>query len=325
MSSKLAPKVLVTGASGDSAQGVICALRSALQPYFVASVCIKDNNPGFFMSDISAIAPAYKYEDDYIEFLIKFIIANSIDVLIPTIDGELTLLARRKVDIEHETGVKIIIGAHQDILTCCNKDLTVHYLDDISIDQPDIIRGGFNEVESYLIQGIKVIMKPRFGGGSRGIRILGQNDFGLNNWKLEGYIYQRYEEFITEFTSVVLKDGPKITAIAVLERRLQDGRTTWCRRVKSVPFEDMLKRISTGLDVPYINIQFGRAADGIKVFDLNPRFSGSTFAFSKIFNGPDLLVRKVLEGNMPNFFISERFFESIRYLSNYFSDCSADE
>lgn len=318
------PRILVTGASGDSAQGVIRALRGAAAPYFIASVCIHERNPGFLMSDASAVAPPCRQEDEYIRFLADFIASHRIDVMIPTVDSELPLIARRRADIERETGARVIVGAHDAVLTCCDKDLTARYLDTIGVGQPVMFRGGFEEVRRNLEAGAAVIMKPRLGGGSRGIRILGCDDLNQDGWMSGDCIYQRYEAYRKEYTSVVMKEGVRVVAVAVLERTLSEGRTAWCRRVPSAPFERMLEEVASGLDMPYVNIQFGQTGEECQVFDLNPRFSGSTAVFAQVVNGPDLLVRQALEGSMPGFTLSARYFESMRYLADYIVDRPPD-
>jgi carbamoyl-phosphate synthase large subunit len=319
------PRVLVTGASGDSAQGVIRALRGAATPYFVASVCIHERNPGFLMSDVSAVAPPCRMEDTYIQFLTDFIKVNGIDVVIPTVDSELPLIARRRFDLEHNSGAHVIVGSHDAVLTCCDKDLTSRYLDGVGVDQPLILRGGVDEVRRYLEGGTAVIMKPRLGGGSKGIRVLGREDLLHNNWSSANAIYQRYEAYEKEFTAVVMKDGTSVVAVAVLERTLSAGRTTWCRRVRSAPYESMLATVISGLDLPYLNIQFGQIGNERQVFDLNPRFSGSTAVFAQVFNGPDLLIRCAISGAMPDVMLSSRYFESMRYLHDWIVDRSPDD
>ena len=311
------PRVLVTGASGDSALGVIRALRGAATPYFVASVCINERTPAFLMSDVSAIAPPCWMEDEYIQFLIDFVKTNSIDVVIPTVDSELPLIARRCLDLQQAGGAHVIVGSHDAVLTCCDKDLTAHYLDCVGVDQPRMLRGGVEELRRYLEAGVAVIMKPRLGGGSKGVRVLGPGSLSNNDWTSPDAIYQRFEAYETEYTAVVMKDGPRVAAMAVLERTLSGGRTNWCRRVQSEPYESLLLAVVSGLDVPYLNIQFGLVDNDLQVFDLNPRFSGSTAVFAQVFNGPDLLIRRALSGSMPDVVLSSRYFESMRYLADF--------
>jgi hypothetical protein len=78
----------------------------------------------------------------------------------------------------------------------------------------------------------------------------------------------------------------------------------------------MLRAIAHGLDIPYLNVQFGLDKGVPHVFDLNPRFSGSTAVFSEVFNGPHLLVQSYIHGLMPSFACSEVYFESVRYFDD---------
>lgn len=313
-------RVLITGASGDSAQGVIRALRAAERGHFIASVCINERNPGFLMSDASAVAPPYRRGDEYIDFLVDFIRLHDIDVLIPTIDGELPLISRRRAEMEQRSGAKLIIGLHKAVASCCDKLATSKYLDALGVQQPRMIAGGFDAVRRCLEEGSTVIMKPRYGGGSRGIRVLDAAALHADDWMQADHVYQYFERYEKEFTAVTMKDGDDVVAVGVLERALSGGRTVWCRRVRSAPYEPMLKRVAGGLDMPYLNIQFGVQGADLQVFDLNPRFSGSTAVFALIFNGPDLLVRRAISGSMPDFSCSERYFEAMRYYADYVVD-----
>ncbi len=318
-------RVLVTGASGDSAQGVIRALRASGRAYFVAAVCINARNPGFLMSDACAVAPPCRQEEAYIDFLVAFISQHAIDVLIPTIDSELSLISERKGEIERRSGARVVVGGHDAVLACCDKLATCTYLDAVGVGQPRLIRGGFDEVRRCIAGGDAVIMKPRQGGGSRGIRVLDAASASADDWMREDCIYQHFECWEKEFTAVTLKDGERVVAVAVMERILSGGRTVWCRRVRSAPYEAMLRTVAGGLDLPYLNIQFGVRDGQVQVFDLNPRFSGSTAVFALVFNGPDVLVRKAISGSMPAFSCSDRYFESMRYHADYVVDRLPDD
>ena len=325
MSADAQIRVLVTGASGDSAQGVIRALRASGRAYFVAAVCINEHNPGFFMSDEFAVAPPCQQEEAYIDFLVAFISQHAIDALIPTIDSELSMISARKDEIERRSGAKVVVGELDAVLVCCDKLATYNYLNAVGVGQPRLIRGGFDEVHRCIVGGSSVIMKPRRGGGSKGIRLLDAASMSTDDWMREDCIYQHFESWEKEFTAVTLKDGLRIVAVVVMERILSEGRTVWCRRVRSAPYEVMLRRVAEGLDLPYLNIQFGVQGGQMQVFDLNPRFSGSTAVFARVFNGPDVLVRKAVTGSIPVFSCSENYFESIRYLADYVVDRLPDD
>lgn len=310
-------RVLVTGAGGDSAQGVIRALRKSAGDYIIASVCINEHSPGLFMSDIHELAPAITLEKKYVEFLVDFIKRHVIDVFIPTIDGEIFLISRYRYEIEQRCNVKIIIGSESSVGICVDKLEASKYLSSIGVNQPlTMTADDKDQVLGMISEGKKIIMKPRFGGGSTGIRILNSESLKNDTWLSTNNIYQHFDEYRKEFTAVVMKDDSVITAIAVLERILAGGRTVWCKRVAELEYEEMLSSIASGLNIPYINIQFGLVDNDFHVFDLNPRFSGSTGVFSEIFNGPHLLVNRFLHNEMPPFECSDEYFESVRYLDD---------
>lgn len=318
-------RILVTGAGGDSAQGVIRALRKAPHDYVIASICIGKHSPGLYMSDIREIAPPIALEAEYIEFLIGFIHRHAIDILIPTIDGELPLVCKFRSEIERRSKVKVIIGSEQAVSICSDKLAASAYLASVDVDQPETMSiEDAARMSEMISAGAKLITKPRMGGGSKGIRILGANDLENDDWLNGSNIYQRFDDYSKEFTAVVMKDGEGIAAIVVLERILGGGRTIWCKRVSAEPYEKMLREVADGLDIPYLNIQFGLVNGIPHVFDLNPRFSGSTGVFSEVFNGPHLLAQKYFSGAMPTFICADKYFESVRYYEDMIVDCHAN-
>jgi len=310
-------RILVTGAGGDSAQGVIRALRKAPCDYVIASVCIGQQSPGLHMSDIWGIAPPIKSEREYVEFLIEFVRQHAIDIIIPTIDGELLLMCRCRSEIEHLTQSKVILGSSESVAICADKLATSRYLSDVAVGQPVTMTvADETKISDMVNSGAKVIMKPRMGGGSKGIRILDAAALEVADWLSGDNIYQHFDEYSKEFTAVIMKDGGSVVATAVFERILSGGRTVWCKRVPAMEYKDMLKTVAHGLDIPYLNIQFGVDKGVPHVFDLNPRFSGSTAVFSEVFNGPHLLVQRHINGVMPPFSCSAVYFESVRYFED---------
>lgn len=311
------PRILITGAGGDSAIGVIKALRKAKKKYVIYAVCIDEKSIGLKMADYHAVVPPVSDVNNYISSLIELINKWSIDILIPTVDSEITTVSKFHSKFYKKTSCKVIIGKYSDIVTCSNKQATSNYLDSVEISHPKILTSE-EEVSLSFENGIDIIAKPRFGGGSKGIRFLLEDDLSVDGWFNENFLYQEFERYSKEITSVVLKDDHRIVGCAVFERVLSNGRTVWCKRLPEQNYSDFLTIIASGLDIPYINIQFGITANGrLSVFDINPRFSGSTSVFARVLNGPELLVEKYLTGFMPKFTPSNRFFESAVYLEDW--------
>ena len=311
------PRILVTGAGGDSAIGVLKALRKASNSYVLYATCINKNSVGLKMADYQAIVPPVSDVSEYVSSLIELINRESINILIPTIDSEMIIISEFQNRFNEETKCKIIIGKYSDMLMCSNKQATSEYLDSIEINQPRTIVGE-EGVRLALYDGFDIIAKPRFGGGSKGIHFLSVDDLAVDGWFNNTFIYQEFERYSKEITSVVLKDDNTIVGCAVFERVLSNGRTVWCKRIPEHDYSDLLTDIARGLDIPYINIQFGITTGGrVSVFDINPRFSGSTSVFARVLNGPELLVEKYLTGSMPEFTPSTRFFESARYYDDW--------
>ena len=311
------PRILVTGAGGDTAIGVIKALRMARKNYVIYAVCIDEMSIGLKMADYRAVVPPVSDVNNYINSLIELMNKWSINILIPTVDSEIKIVSKFHNKLYEKTKCKVIVGEYSDIVKCSNKQATYKYLDSIEINHPKTFISK-EEVILSLQNGIDIIAKPRFGGGSKGIKILSKNDLSVDGWFNKNFLYQEFEKYSKEITSVVLKDERKIVGSVVFERILSNGRTVWCKRLPEGNYFNLLTTIANGLDIPYINIQFGITANGkSSVFDINPRFSGSTSVFARVLNGPELLVEKYLTGYMPKFIPSNTFFESAVYSEDW--------
>ena len=194
-------RVLITGAGGDPAQGVMRALRNADHDYVIASTCIHDHSAGLYMSDISSIAPPCSENSRYINFLIEYINSHSIDILIPTIDGEMSLISQYQYQIKAQTKSKIIVGSFQDVTVCDDKLATSNYLKSRDISQPKTMAAtDVEEIKYYLSNDEKIMMKPRFGGGSKGIQILDETNYQRSDLINDQYVYQVFDTYAKEFT-----------------------------------------------------------------------------------------------------------------------------
>lgn len=308
--------ILITGASGDAAQGVIRSLRRADKEYTITSTCIYPDNVGFFMSDHSFVVPNVSSRSSYVSCLIDIMLNNKIDVLIPCIDSEIELISNHRLLIEEKTQSKVLIGAPSSVLICSDKLKMFDFLRQQHLPTPECITE-YPKLQELLYTGADCVCKPRCGGGSSGQLLINQNSPNIPSYLDPNYIYQEKLPFEREITSVVMKESNSVFHYAAFERKLRDGRTIYARTTEVNPIHHHLSTLANNLDIPYFNVQFGVIDQTYYIFDINPRFSGSTSLFSLIFNGPHLLCQQIKQGTMPSFNHNTSPFSSMRYYEDF--------
>ena len=153
------PRILITGAGGDTAIGVIKALRKARNNYVICAVCINEKSIGLKMADYQAVVPPVSDVNNYISSLIELINKWSVDILIPTVDSEITTISEFHNKFKKKTSCKVIIGKYSDIVICSNKQATSKYLDSVEISHPKIFTSE-EEVSLSFENGMDIIVKP---------------------------------------------------------------------------------------------------------------------------------------------------------------------
>ena len=169
------------------------------------------------------------------------------------------------------------------------------------------------------------VIKPRYGSGSIGLALI------RNSRMLETHFETFDEEMVAqeyinagenEFTCglAFTKDG-KLLETIILQRELKKGFTKFAEVVQRVDVNRQIREIAAVLEGRgAYNIQ-GRLTDkGFVVFEINPRFSGTT-AFRAVagLNEPDLYIQHYLYGHSPG-----EVTISPLYMMRYLNECYVD-
>jgi len=281
-------------------------------------------------------------ESDYLESLFAALREFEIDVLIHGCEPELRLFSKHRKTIE-DSGVRLLLNSPEVIELCLNKAETNKFLSSNGFSSPKYFEiNSVNDIQA--IDVFPVVVKPSTGGGGSANVFIAQTKHELLN--LAEYLHLGeldvnflVQEYVgtseNEFTVGVLTsmDGEFINSIAV--KRLMTGQLNIRSKVtnrtgKSELGEQLV--ISSGVSQGIVgkfpevteqceliakklnsrgplNIQC-RLVDGVvKVFEINPRFSGTTSLRAMVgFNEPDLLIRHHLLGEKiaKNFRFSEK-------------------
>lgn len=245
-------------------------------------------------------------------------------------EPELRVYSRERARFVRE-GILLPINPADVIDTCFDKKRTNEFLATNGFDPPRCVElMGLETAEE--VDWFPVVVKPRrAGGGSKDCYIAQDRDqlallvrYLGHNGQTSGFIVQEYcGTADSEFTVGVLHDldGNFLNSIAV-RRELKSQlnvRTAVPNRSRRADLGDMLV-ISSGVSHGYVdrfpevcgpceriaaalgsrgalNIQC-RLVDGqVKVFEINPRFSGTTSIRAMMgYNEPDCLLRRHLFG-----------------------------
>ena len=161
--------------------------------------------------DIDMTAPALCFCDkkvmlpkinasNYILFLIEYCKENSIDLVIPTIDTDLLILAREKHRFE-DNGVKVLISKLDKVNLCRNKNFTAEYFEYLGLKAPHTV----NDVHIYTA-GFPAFIKPKDGSSSiNAFRVENMEDLISRSQRMSDYVVQPFVEG-KEYTVDVLCD-----------------------------------------------------------------------------------------------------------------------
>ena len=317
------PVVLVTavGGGGNGEQLVKC-LRMSHNKYKVIGADTSEAAARQSGADQCVVLPKAS-APDYVERLIEICVQLSVDVILPGSEPELRIIAARQAEIR--THVKLLAVNEPEIIeTCSNKFKTIEFFKQHNFPCPEtwIVRSPemVDEVAVF-----PVIVKPVVGGGSQHVYVVQDRD-ELN--MLSRYLLRYFPELLVqeyvgradqEYTVGVLldADGILIHSIALnrfilssLSNRTRvpnlTGRTDLGEvlaissgvsqgRVGDFPeVTNFCETVAEALGARFaINIQC-RLVDGQPyVFEINPRFSGTSSIRAMLgFNEPDILIRK---------------------------------
>ena len=323
-------RVLIT-ASGGGGHGeqILKALRQSGGPYELYAADANPNSPQLEWVDHPVVLPMAS-DPAYLRTLLDFLRENEIQALFHGCEPELRLFSRHREEIE-ALGVFLPINPAEVIDLCMSKERTNGFLTEHGFSAPrfTVLRTA-EEIDA--INWFPVVVKPSTGGGGSANVFIAQDASELR--ALATYLHlgpggpdflvQEYVGTPTgEFTVGVLHDmdGNYINSIAV--RRMLSGQLNIRAKVANrTGREDLGPALVISSGVSHgeigrfpevtsqcrqiaealgargaINVQC-RLVDGVvQVFEINPRFSGTTSLRAMVgYNEPDALMRRHLLG-----------------------------
>jgi carbamoyl-phosphate synthase large subunit len=320
--------VCVTGVGGGGiGEQLVKALRLAKTSYRIVVTDTTPHSAGLSRGDAHEIVPLAS-APEYLERIMDTCSRHGARALLPGSEAELKVLSPRRDEVAAR-GIFLPLNTEKMIATCMNKMKFAQVLADMDINAPWFVRvRSIADVGN--LPGYPAVFKPSVGSGGSANTFIVQ-DPGEARWTAR-HLCSMYPEFIaqeyvgtpdSEYTVGVLSDldGEWINSIAV--RRYTTAAMS-CRlkvpnRTGRSELGDTLL-ISSGISQGEIgrfpevtepcaalakalgscgpcNIQLRYVGGRIFVFEINPRFSGTTSLRAMAgFNEPDILIRKHLLG-----------------------------
>ncbi|MGD8331256.1 MAG: ATP-grasp domain-containing protein [Acidobacteriota bacterium] len=342
--------VLVTGVGGASlGEQCLKALRLARTPYRIVAADVKRASVGLAGADVPCVVPLAS-EDGYVDELLRLCDEHAVAALIPTSEAELRVVSAARGRFE-ERDVFLPINRHELIAAGDDKSLGLDAITAAGCRTPRHLRAG-SAAETTDWELFPCVIKPAVGGSGSANVFIAQSRAELET--LTGYLLAVTTEVIveeyvgtvdSEFTVAVLHDmeGELIHSIAI-RRALLGGISNRIKvpnrtgradlgevlaissgisqgRIGDFPqVRQACERLAEGLDSRGpLNIQCRWHEDELVVFEINPRFSGTSALRALAgFNEPDLLIRMQVLGEAIERGFAHAYGTVVRGLSEVF-------
>lgn len=258
-------KVLITSASRK-----VVLVRSFKREAIVYVTDIDPLSPAIYLADFFYRAPLTN-SSEFPSFLLDIVRTEEIDMVVPTTDDDLSVVASLKDDLL-KMGAFPLVSPAEVVSLCNDKWETYRFFKEREIPTPETIQ--IDDLKGAKI-GFKLVLKKRFGRGSRGVLYLEKGEVipeGIGG----DYIAQRFVEG-REFTIDAFVDmAGRVISVVPRERiTISEGVSVRGRTVKSPELIEWGRRICDALGpLGPVNIQCIWGEEGIFFTEINPRFSG---------------------------------------------------
>jgi carbamoyl-phosphate synthase large subunit len=326
--------VLVTGVGGGGlGEQILKALRLADTAYKVIGTDVGSNSKGLMEVDEAEIVPP-ALDPAYTRALLAICERHQVSAVLCGSEAELTVLDRDRTQFAARN-IFLPINSSSVLATCMDKAKTFEFLAASGFRVARWKRiCSVSDVAGF---PLPAVVKPSTGGGGSANLYLAQTASELEFFA--AYLLQIYPEFLAqeyvgtpddEYTVGVLSDMEgKVLNSIVLRRQIMSALSNRLKVPNRTGRLDLGRTlaISNGITqgefgkFPIVtracesiaavlgsqgalNIQCRVAGDDVFVFEINPRFSGTTSMRAMVgYNEPDLLIRRYVLGQpiVPHF------------------------
>ena len=265
--------MLVTGTGGPSGISVMNAI--AAEPLDVFSADVDPYAAGLYLvdDDRRLIVPRGD-ADSYAGFVLEVCERLEIGVLIPTVDSELIPLAEARAAFA-AIGTELVLASEETLRMCLDK-WALHKRCEGAVRVPRslLVDADFDPS----LPELPVIVKPRVGSGSRGIRLVeGREE--LERLDRDGTLLVQENLPGPEFSLDVLarSDGRVIAVVPRARLKVDSGIAVTGRTVHDDALQEIGRQVAERIGLTSVaNVQVKGAVDGEPaLLEVNPRFPGT--------------------------------------------------
>ncbi|MBF0386256.1 MAG: ATP-grasp domain-containing protein [Candidatus Omnitrophica bacterium] len=299
--------VLVTGVGSLIGQGLLRALKSSAlsccitgTDYFAHAVGLYWVDRGYILPDL--LAPGVTGRA-WLAEIVRIIGERRIDVVLVGLDFEVAIFAENRRIIEEQTGAKVIVATSEAVAICKDKYRTALFLQESGFLFPDSCLP--QDIETFLERrAFPLVVKPRAGFRSRDLFVVRDRKELAEAMSRcpDPVVQEQVGVCEAEYTCGTVCQGGESLSVIALRRDLKDGNTI--RAVfdeQCLGLHEFVRRAGLALrsDGPF-NFQLRLTERGPVVFEINPRFSGTTYmrTFFGV-NEVEVLINKVHFGKDP--------------------------
>lgn len=280
-------KILITGCGSLVGQGIIKTILSINQKFEIYGAEYITDTVGQYWVRKTYILPDILKKNfslnNWYSKIIKIIKLHKIDYLIPCLDYEIHIFNKIKSKIEKNTKCTVIISSQEVIDICSDKWKTSEFLRKNNFIYPKSCLE--KNIKSFIKKNrFPLIVKPRTSSRSRNIFLVNnKKELKIALIKCPKPIIQEYLfKKDNEYTCGVIIDPKKNLCLSsiVLKRNLKNGNTakaTLKKDKNNILIQDFIVKVAKKLK-PFgpLNFQLCLTKKGPVIFEINPRFSGTT-------------------------------------------------
>ena len=289
------------------------------------------NQGKIIAADINPESPALYFADDYlivprsdnpnfINFIVDFCKNNSIKLIIPTRDEELSLFSKNK-EIFEDIGVKIMVSDVETIEICQDKEKFINFCKNNDFG----ILKTYGDVKAINKEDFPLFLKPVVGKS-------GVDTFKVDSFDNLNEILSKENDFIIqecveapEYTIDLFADFDSKVISAVPRQRtyVWGGESLVTKTVKNELIINESVRLAEKLKLKGHNtIQCFFDGENIKFIEVNPRFGGAaSISFEAGANSAEFLIKLLnneeLKSQIGDF---KEDLVSLRFVEDYFID-----
>ena len=273
--------ILVTGVGSTLGYGILEAVRKSGLDCQLSGADYFETAVGLYKVDFPFILPDVLSDkvsnEDWLDSIVEIINRQNIDYVLVGLDFEVPLFAKFRNRIEALYGCRVIVSSEKVVEICNDKWLTYCFLRDNGFDAPRSCLP--SEIDSFKFEvQFPWIVKPRQGSTSNGLfRVTDLDSLSRALDNCDNPIIQEEVGISNEeYTCGVLSAGGEILSSIALRRTLKNGNTSVAYHSYCYEIDSYIRRVAEKLE-PFgaINIQLRLTETGPKIFEINPRFSGT--------------------------------------------------